>query len=102
VLTVIVLSDNPISRQVDLTDFLRPTECEITRFSSIMTNMGRFILLICIAAVSGHGRLALPPSRSSAAHFGFNVPTNSEDWSLNCGRFKVSYAILLKLNLFDH
>ncbi|CAF0875350.1 unnamed protein product [Adineta ricciae] len=46
------------------------------------------IFIILIGCVSGHARLALPPSRSSAWQLGFNTPINYNDYELNCGGYE--------------
>jgi hypothetical protein len=56
-----------------------------------------FVVVIFVGTVSGHARLALPPSRSSAWQFGFSTPINYNDWQLNCGGYQVSEVILFKL-----
>ncbi len=49
-----------------------------------------FVVVVIFAeTVSGHGRLALPPSRSSAWRFGFNTTINNNDAALNCGGAEV-------------
>lgn len=47
-------------------------------------------VIFLLGEVTGHGRLALPPSRSSAWQFGFATPINYNDWELNCGGYQVS------------
>jgi len=54
-----------------------------------MTVLKVFGLIIFVGLVNGHGRLALPPIRSSAWEFGFNIPVNTNDWELNCSGFQV-------------
>ena len=38
-------------------------------------------------AVTGHGRLRQPPSRTTMWRYGFNTPTNVNDHESNCGGF---------------
>ena len=52
-------------------------------------------MMVLVGAAVGHGRLASPPSRSSAWKFGFGTPINHNDWVLNCGEYEVSDAMLL-------
>ena len=41
----------------------------------------------CLLAVSGHGRLRQPPSRTTMWRYGFDTPTNVNDHESNCGGF---------------
>ncbi len=50
-----------------------------------------FVLIIFVGTVYGHGRLAMPPGRSSAWDFGFDTPVNNNDFAIYCGGFQVSY-----------
>merc|ERR1712121_518255 len=49
--------------------------------------------LVCavFSGVSGHGRLAQPPARSSAWRYGFKTPVNYDDTQLWCGGFARQY-----------
>ena len=42
------------------------------------------ILLTQVLRVASHGRLIVPPSRSSAFRFGFNTPANYDDHGKGC------------------
>ncbi len=51
------------------------------------------VLLGLVSGCLGHGRLWLPPSRSSMWRQGFANPTNYNDHELFCGGFNVSVCV---------
>lgn len=59
------------------------------------------IIFVFAGIVRGHGRLARPPSRSSAWQFGFSTPINYNDWQLNCGGYEVSQTESLQISLLN-
>ena len=48
------------------------------------------ILLYASRSCEGHGRMRVPPSRSSMWRDGFGTPTNYDDNQLFCGGFNVN------------
>ena len=46
------------------------------------------------AFVFGHGMMLNPPQRSSMFRFGYSVPPNYNDNSLNCGGFGVIHLLV--------
>ena len=52
-------------------------------------------------AVSGHGRLADPPARTSANLLGFpNVPADYNDGGMSCGGYEVCIHLYLGISLY--
>ncbi|KAK4036923.1 hypothetical protein OUZ56_028967 [Daphnia magna] len=49
------------------------------------------VVVMAPTAIVGHGMMLNPPQRSSMFRFGFAVPPNYNDNSLNCGGFGVQY-----------
>lgn len=54
------------------------------------------LLVILACAVHGHGRLRVPPSRSSMWRDGYDTPPNYNDHQLFCGGFQVSFTLNIK------
>ena len=51
------------------------------------------LLLVCAVEIRGHGRLRVPPSRTSMWRDGFGTPANFGDNQLSCGGAWVSTMI---------
>lgn len=58
-----------------------------------MSLLQLFLGFCVFGCIAGHGRLALPPSRSSSWQFGYSTPINYNDWELNCGGYQVRLEI---------
>ena len=43
------------------------------------------LLVVCAVEIRGHGRLRVPPSRTSMWRDGYNTPINYNDMELFCG-----------------
>lgn len=52
-----------------------------------------------IALIEGHGRLRVPPARTSMWRDGFNTTRNYDDAQLNCGGFNVRIILFILINL---
>ncbi|XP_041363554.1 uncharacterized protein LOC121379135 [Gigantopelta aegis] len=61
-------------------------------FCSVFIGFVPLLLTLFARAVSGHGRLVDPPSRSSMWRYGFKTPPNYDDNQLYCGGVSIQYA----------
>ncbi|KAH3894119.1 uncharacterized protein LOC127862143 isoform X2 [Dreissena polymorpha] len=55
-------------------------------FSSVLVVVGGLLTL-----ADGHGRLIMPPGRSTMWRYGFNTPHNYDDNQLSCGGYGTQY-----------
>jgi hypothetical protein len=74
--------------------------------SQKMKSLGVLVILAVVcslpSAILAHGRLIMPPARSSMWRYGFPTPENYNDTGLNCGGQTVKSYFSIKLLIEFH